>query len=204
MKILAALLMFAAVPALSQSIATCPTAVAGTAWATGAWLPCTPAVVYVAAPVPATAIVATLNGTASWKLASKLASTDNVWSQTGNKWVAFSTLPTATATVAIGATAHLSWVAPTANTDGSVLTDLKSYNVYQNGTKIAPVAAPAGAYAVPGLAAGTYTFAVSAVNAAGLESALANAPPATVSQVVTPKTPTAPGSVTVSVTITVP
>ena len=72
--------------------------------------------------------------------------------------------------------AKLSWNAPTRNEDGSSLTDLAGYVVYW-GTS--PGSYPNSvtirnpgqlSYTVDGLAAGTYTFVVTAFNSAGKES----------------------------------
>lgn len=105
-------------------------------------------------------------------------------------------------------TVALTWNAPTANTDGSALADLKGFNIYQGTSattlvKVASITLPASSYTTPNLAPGTYYFAVTAVNAAGLESAqsetvshelTAPAPPA-------PKVPGAPTNVKITVTV---
>lgn len=71
---------------------------------------------------------------------------------------------------------EVSWSAPTANTDGSALTDLAGYRVYYGtspGALSQSVDVPkAGAidYVVPGLKTGTWYFAVAAYTNTGLES----------------------------------
>lgn len=76
--------------------------------------------------------------------------------------------------------ALLAWTPPTTNVDGSPLTDLAGFKVYWGPTP-APypssvtVADPGlAAYMVDGLAAGTWFFVVTAVNALGAESAFSN------------------------------
>lgn len=71
---------------------------------------------------------------------------------------------------------EVTWSAPTANTDGSALTDLAGYRVYYGtspGTLNQSVNVPsAGAtdYVVQGLKTGTWYFAVAAYTNTGLES----------------------------------
>lgn len=106
------------------------------------------------------------------------------------------------------ATVGLSWTAPTQNADGTALTDLKGYNVYQGATaaslvKVGTIALPALSYTTAALPAGTFYFAVTAFNSANVESAqsavvsatLTTPPPA-------PKTPGVPSSVKITVTVT--
>lgn len=70
----------------------------------------------------------------------------------------------------------MSWSAPTANTDGSALTDLAGYRVYYGtspgtlGTSIDVPSAGAVEYLVRGLQTGTWYFAVAAYTNTGLES----------------------------------
>jgi len=85
-----------------------------------------------------------------------------------------STGPTAPVT----ATASISWVAPTENTDGSKLTDLAGYTIYYGTessalTQTVQVANPAAlGYVVTGLAKGTtWYFQVTSYSSAGEESA---------------------------------
>lgn len=77
-------------------------------------------------------------------------------------------------------TATLSWNAPTQNTDGTSLKDLSGYRVYY-GTSAATMVAVTTvtdpslrSYKIGGLPSGTWYFAISAVNAAGVESRLSN------------------------------
>lgn len=73
--------------------------------------------------------------------------------------------------------ATLTWVAPTENTDGTVLTGLAGYHIYYGTsadaltTEVDVADAATTTYVVNGLAAGTYYFAVAAYTAMGTESA---------------------------------
>ncbi len=80
-------------------------------------------------------------------------------------------------TAPVTATASLSWVAPTGNTDGSKLTDLAGYNIYYGTessalTQTIQVANPAAlGYVITGLAKGTtWYFQVTSYSSAGEES----------------------------------
>ncbi|MGH8140712.1 MAG: putative Ig domain-containing protein [Steroidobacteraceae bacterium] len=96
--------------------------------------------------------------------------------------IAKATLPPFTITVAAtdssSATVVLSWQAPTENADGTPLVDLKGYQVhfgaasnsYSDSIKVANPGLTT--YVVQNLAAGTYYFAVTAYNSAGVESSL--------------------------------
>jgi hypothetical protein len=70
----------------------------------------------------------------------------------------------------------VTWTAPTANTNGSALTDLAGYTIYYGTSPTAlkqSVSVPnAGAtdHLVQGLSGGTWYFAVKAYTSAGLES----------------------------------
>jgi hypothetical protein len=72
----------------------------------------------------------------------------------------------------------INWSPPTENTDGSPLTDLSGYNIHYgtssgNYTQTVSVSNPGIAtYVVDNLTAGTYYFAVGAVNSQGIESPL--------------------------------
>jgi hypothetical protein len=74
--------------------------------------------------------------------------------------------------------ATLSWLPPTQNTDGSVLTDLAGYRIYFGLTpdsldqSVQITNAGISAYVIDGLAPGTWYFAVSAYDASGAESTL--------------------------------
>lgn len=98
---------------------------------------------------------------------------------------------------AVPTAVSVSWTAPTQNTDGSPLTDLASFNIYQ-GTSI-PTLVKVGTtttmgYTTPSLPPGTYFFAVSAVNSAGTESVLSASISATIAPPA-PKVPNAPSDV---------
>jgi hypothetical protein len=113
------------------------------------------------------------------------------------------------------APAVVSWTPPTTNTDGSTLTDLASYKLYNAATMGAvgnatpvTIPAPASTYTVAGLPAGTRYFGIKAVNAAGVESDMSGlaskliaVPTATASATVTVSTkPNPPTLVTVATT----
>lgn len=170
----AALLALLCLPATAQTVATCASATPGTAFATGQWLPCTPPAIYL---VPAQGqIVAKLNSGsgAGWVLSSTLLPTDYVWAETvavpAGAWVKVSTLAFAPPYTA---RASISWTAPTANTDGSALTDLAGYKVY-SGPSATTLTVLAGVGLVlayqSNVGVGTTYFSVTAVNSAGTES----------------------------------
>jgi hypothetical protein len=217
MKYLALLALLLASPAFSQTVASCPTATPA-AWSTGAFLPCV-SLAYIGQPVPATAVIGDLRGAVgSWQLASAVLPTDQVWAKTtavpAGTWVLASTLTFATsAPPAINSTAVLKWTAPTQNVNGTALTNLASYNIYEGTSaatvaKVANVLAPATTYTVTGLTPGTYYFTVTAVNSASPAVESAQASPDAVgtvsAPVVTTATPQAPGSVSVTITVSVP
>ena len=84
-------------------------------------------------------------------------------------------------------TATVSWSAPTANTNGSALTDLAGYHIHY-GTSSSSMtqevniqSAGAVTYTVTGLAAGTWYFAVSAYTTNGVESGLSTVGSKTIS-----------------------
>lgn len=76
--------------------------------------------------------------------------------------------------------ATLTWVAPSANTDGTPIDGLAGYHIYYGTsesamTQVVDVPGPTTTtYAVQPLAPGTYYFAVTAYDAAGIESAPSN------------------------------
>lgn len=79
---------------------------------------------------------------------------------------------------AVTATASLSWMPPSANTDGSKLTDLAGYNIYYGTessalTQTVQVSNPAAlGFVITGLAKGTtWYFQVTSYSSAGEESA---------------------------------
>ena len=79
-------------------------------------------------------------------------------------------------------TATLDWQAPTQNSDGTVLTDLNGYRIYQGTSasqsslqSIATLTnASVSTYVVENLSPGTYYFAISAISAQNIESVLSN------------------------------
>lgn len=81
-----------------------------------------------------------------------------------------------TAPVVIGS-ADLKWTAPTANTDGSPLTDLSGYRVEYGPSEqslLLSISTPATSVTVPNLTQGQWVFAVRAVTTLGMESAASN------------------------------
>lgn len=74
----------------------------------------------------------------------------------------------------------LNWTPPTENTNGTTLTNLAGYNIHygtasHNYTQTISVTNPGlASYVVENLTAGTYYFAVAAVNSAGTESPLSS------------------------------
>jgi hypothetical protein len=78
------------------------------------------------------------------------------------------------------AAVNLAWSAPTENSDGTPLTDLKGYKIHygtqsQNYTGSISVDNPTvTTYLVESLPAGTYYFAVTAYNSVGAESSLSD------------------------------
>jgi hypothetical protein len=80
----------------------------------------------------------------------------------------------------VSSNATLSWEAPTANTNGSALTDLAGYRIYygSNPSKLdqSVQIKTVGmlTYVLDNLTAGTWYFAIMAVTSAGTESALSN------------------------------
>jgi hypothetical protein len=71
-------------------------------------------------------------------------------------------------------TATLTWTPPTQNTDGSALTDLAGFKVYDGGTSIATVGASVQTYFLEAIAEGEHNYSLTAFNAAGTESAASN------------------------------
>lgn len=133
----------------------------------------------------------------TWKAATKLTSADRVFSHDQNVWVANSTFTWAPlASVAGTGSLTLSWTAPTQNTDGSALTDLAGYWVYSGAaatslSKLTQITNKAAtSYVVTGLVPGSYSYAVTAYNAAGVESDLSATTTATVPKQTKPAAPT--------------
>jgi hypothetical protein len=81
-------------------------------------------------------------------------------------------------TVASPATATLSWTPPTQNTDGTSVSNLAGYIIYQGSsaddlTKVVQITNPGlTAYTIGDLGTGTHYFSISAYTSAGTESAL--------------------------------
>ena len=76
-------------------------------------------------------------------------------------------------------TVTLNWTAPTENEDGSILTDLDKYRIYWgtnpgNYPNSVTIDAGTTTYIVENLAAGTYEFVATSINAAGVESVFSN------------------------------
>ena len=175
MKILISLLFaLLALPAAAQTVATCPSATAGTVWAKGAWLPCN-AVVYVALPPPGAAKIARMHCAAagctfSWDPPSAFLAGDSAWQVTPAKpsgtWAG---LPAAAAPTSI---ATLTWTQPTLDVNGNAaqLTGDKVYRGHlADGSDLALLASipPAATFSDGGLTVGTWCYAISAVNAFG-------------------------------------
>lgn len=103
--------------------------------------------------------------------------------------------------LAYAGTAELSWTPPTKNTDGSTIPatgpdSLASYKVYYgtaNNALNQSLSAPGSPFNVTDLANGTWYFAVSAVNASGVEGPRTSV----VSRTFAPPTPAAPTGLTV-------
>lgn len=100
----------------------------------------------------------------------------------------------------------LAWTAPTQNTDGSALTDLAGFNIYQGTSPttlslVGSVGPGGGTYTTPSLAPGTYYFAVTATTASA-ESAESAVVSAVVSPPPVPKVPGAPANLKITVTVT--
>lgn len=203
LKYLAAsvLLAFLCVPASAQTVASCPTAAAGSAWPSGSWLPCSSPATYLSAtsaqPVSATALVSDMRCPAAgacvftWQPASAVLPTDGVWAVTAaaptGQWVLakppnFVTQTTPPPSATYDAQAVISWTAPPAFTDGTSINVPLTYNVYRGTsptalTKLTSVTGltytdPAGS-ATPT----TYYYAISATCSScteGAESALVN------------------------------
>jgi hypothetical protein len=95
------------------------------------------------------------------------------------------------ASQAFAATATVSWIAPTTNTNGTAISGALTYNVYQNAVKVQSGVAGLTATVTTGLTAGsTQCFSVSAVEA-GVEGAQ-SLPSCVTLQALTPNAPTVP------------
>jgi hypothetical protein len=84
-------------------------------------------------------------------------------------------------------TATLSWYAPTANSDGSALTDLAGYRIYYGNNSNSLTQAinintvGITTYVITNLGVGTWHFAIKAYNSGGVESNLSNIASKTIS-----------------------
>ena len=78
--------------------------------------------------------------------------------------------------------ANLSWQIPTTNSDGSSLTDLSGYRIYQGTSQstanLSPIVTLTNAslsmYLVENLGTGTYYFSITAMNSQNIESNFSN------------------------------
>lgn len=75
--------------------------------------------------------------------------------------------------------ATLTWTRPTLNTDGSALTDLYSYRIYYGASSSAlnnsvVVNGDLTSHTISNLATGTWYFAISSINASGVEGSRSN------------------------------
>jgi hypothetical protein len=134
--------------------------------------------------LPSTGVV-TVNGvpdSSTWGVTELAYVNGSVYQSNGTTWNSKS-VPLWTAGAApvlpTTGTATVKWTPPTTNTDGSKLTDLTSYTISYGPSSaslvdIASVPAPASSYVITGLAAGTWFFAVKAVNSLGKNSARTN------------------------------
>jgi Putative Ig domain len=84
------------------------------------------------------------------------------------------------AAAAASGSAALTWIAPTHNTNGTLITDLAGYHIYYGTnaddltTTVNVVGGESTAYTVTGLSPGTYYFSVVAYNAEGVDSTDSN------------------------------
>lgn len=87
---------------------------------------------------------------------------------------------TITVTATGNGTATISWIPPTENTDGTVLTDLAGYRIHygkaaSNLNRVVVIDTPGlTSYMIEGLTPATWYFAVTSVTADGAESSLSN------------------------------
>ncbi len=92
----------------------------------------------------------------------------------------FSITVTATSSTALAKAVTLEWQAPTENTDGTALADLKGYEIHygtesQSYSDAITVSNPSiTRYVVDSLAPGKYYFAITALNGSGHQSPLSN------------------------------
>lgn len=130
--------------------------------------------------------------------------TKSVWSTLAALHIPLysATLPPSGPPTVPSGTLTLQWNAPTQNTDGTPLTNISAYNIYQGPSattlvKVSSVTGQSLSYTTPPVAVGTYYFAVTAIDSSGTESD----PSATVSGTLNTVTPGKPTNVTVTVNI---
>ena len=105
----------------------------------------------------------------------------------GSSMVSTSSSAAPTSTSSTSGAAALSWDAPTTDTNGQPLTNLSGYRIYygESQTTLNETVNLTGTglqtYVIDNLAAGTWYFAIKAVNSAGVESALSNVVSKTIS-----------------------
>lgn len=166
-------------------------------------------------PLAATDLVRTqtASGQQIWLAFNALASTAQVVPESGG-WAALNSLTVPQPWLSSQPTAppppyaapiKLDWKAPATNTDGSPLTDLDHFNVWQgaDAAHLVTVATPPASsptYTSPALFEGTYNFAVSAVNASKIESAKSATVAVTITKPAAPaKIPSSPAVPTAAV-----
>jgi plastocyanin len=131
---------------------------------------------------PTWATFSTTNGTLSGTPAAGDAGTtaNIVISVSDGKASAALTAFSITVTQVATGSATLNWTAPTANTDGSTLTDLAGYRIYygtssSNLDKVVQIANPGlTTYLIDNLTPGTWYFSLKSYSAAGTESSATN------------------------------
>lgn len=158
------------VHAAAPNVASCPSAVPGTAMPAGTFLACTPAAVFVQA-TPTTVVASLVGGVPKWSTAGSLAQVDQVWGDivqpnTTNHWWPVSLMGWTTAPPAGTHSATLTWNPVTKDTAGVALPAAPVYNLYRgaSSTTLGLVASKVSPpYKNTGIADGTYVWAVSAL-----------------------------------------
>lgn len=160
------LLLFLSTTALAQTVTLTPSIGTGTG--------VTPILKWSSTPTGASCVG---SGDADWNGTKAASGTQTLPKITAGKTYVL------TCTWAGDTTATLAWTEPTANSDGSPLTNLASYKVYRSndqtlvgspGSLLKTVTAPASSAVFTSLPAGTHFFGVTAVNALGVESSMSN------------------------------
>lgn len=98
----------------------------------------------------------------------------------------------------------LTWTPPTQYTDGTTITDLAGFYVYQGGVKLATTLGPAATKLDIPLPVGTFVFALSAYTTAGVESDKTPTVSVTVTKPAPTKKPGVPTQFKATVTLTLP